>query len=101
MTKHLIIANTMKTSIPRTLLTLLGVLLVAGAMKAKAADVLKANNTSNLNLPASWVSGATPTSGDVAVWDSTVTAPNAVALGASEAAAGFTEAECPCRVWPR
>lgn len=39
---------------------------------AFAADVYKANNTQNLNLGASWVSGTAPTSNDVAYYDNTV-----------------------------
>lgn len=49
----------------------------------QAADVLKGNNTDALNLTTSWVGGATPTSSDVAVWDSTVTATNTTTLGAN------------------
>ncbi len=47
-----------------------------------AADRVKANNTSNLNLAASWVDNAVPGSGDVAVWNNTVTGTQTVALGA-------------------
>jgi autotransporter-associated beta strand protein len=42
----------------------------------------KADNTINLNSPGSWVSGAVPNASAIAVWDSTVTAANSVALGA-------------------
>lgn len=48
---------------------------------ASAADLLKANNTNALNLTTSWVSGTVPGSGDVAVWDNTVTAANTSAMG--------------------
>src|SRR4051812_46862671 len=47
-----------------------------------AADVIKANNTDNLNLNSAWQPGSSPTAADVAVWDSTVTSANASALGA-------------------
>jgi autotransporter-associated beta strand protein len=47
------------------------------------ADVFKANNTDALNLGSSWVGGVVPTSGDIAVWDSTVTTANTVSMGGS------------------
>ena len=53
------------------------------------ANVSKANNTTLLNNPASWVGGATPGSSDVAQWDGTVTAANTVGLGASTNWAGI------------
>jgi fibronectin-binding autotransporter adhesin len=43
----------------------------------------KANNTANLNLPSSWTTGIVPGPGNIAPWDSTVTAANTVALGAA------------------
>jgi len=46
-----------------------------------AADRIKANNTDNLNLTSSW-SGGVPNISNMAVWDSTVTGANTVALGA-------------------
>lgn len=49
----------------------------------QAADVVKNNNTNALNLTTSWVGGVVPTATDVALWDSTVTAANTAALGAS------------------
>lgn len=52
------------------------------AEMATAADVIKANNTDNLNLGTTWDGGTAPTSADTAVWDSTVTAANATNLGA-------------------
>jgi autotransporter-associated beta strand protein len=45
------------------------------------ADVIKANNADTLGLGTSWAGGVAPTSGDVAVWNSTVTGANTVALG--------------------
>ena len=56
--------------------------LVLFAGTASAQDVIKANNTDALNLTTSWVGGVVPGSGNVAVWDSTVTAANSTALGA-------------------
>jgi autotransporter-associated beta strand protein len=44
-------------------------------------DLLKANNTTNLNLASSWVWGVPPVATNVAVWDSTVTGANTVSLG--------------------
>lgn len=46
-----------------------------------AIDVIKANNTDNLNLGTSWTGGTAPGVADVAVWESTVAAANTVALG--------------------
>ncbi len=54
-----------------------------------AADVFKANNTSALNLGASWTGGSAPGSGDVAVWDGTVSAANSAALGTSQSWQGI------------
>ncbi len=45
--------------------------------------VSKANNAFNLNLASSWVGGAVPDTNGIALWDSTVTSANTVALGAS------------------
>ena len=45
------------------------------------ADVIKANNADTLGLGTSWAGGVAPTSGDVAVWNSTVTAANTAVLG--------------------
>jgi autotransporter-associated beta strand protein len=49
---------------------------------AGAGEVAKANNTDALNLTTSWSLGTAPTSTDVALWDSTVSAANTVLLGA-------------------
>ena len=56
---------------------------LAGIQPARAAVIVKANNTANLNLGTSWVGGVVPGAGDVAAWDSTVTGANATSLGAS------------------
>jgi autotransporter-associated beta strand protein len=63
--------------------------LCAAAQLASAATVVKDNNTVNLNLGTSWVSGAPPTSADIAQWDNTVTGTNTVLLGASTNWAGI------------
>ena len=80
----------MKTKITtcRARLTRAG-LILALAPAALASDVIKANNTGNLDLGASWVSGTPPGASDVGVWDATVTAANAVLLGASANWAGI------------
>jgi len=54
---------------------------VALAPLAQAADRTKANNADNLNLATSWLGGALPGAGDVAVWNSIVTAANSALLG--------------------
>jgi autotransporter-associated beta strand protein len=64
-------------------------LLLALAPAALAGDVLKTNNTDNLNLGTSWVAGTPPGATDVAVWDATVTSANGVLLGASANWAGI------------
>ena len=46
--------------------------LVILTSKIHAADVFRADNANTLDNPAAWAGGATPTSTDVAVWDSTV-----------------------------
>ena len=38
---------------------------------AAGATIVKDNNTSNLNLPASWVGGVVPGTNDIAQWDGT------------------------------
>lgn len=62
-----------------------GVLLmgVAGNPSAlRAATVVKANNSNDLNLPASWIGGVVPGPLDIAQWNSTVTGANSTLLGA-------------------
>lgn len=65
----------------KLLLSLLAI--VALAPIAGAATRTKANNVTPLNQGASWFSGTAPGSGDIALWDSTVTGANSVSLGAS------------------
>jgi autotransporter-associated beta strand protein len=60
---------------------LLGTAILAFAHTATAQDIIKANNTDALNLGTSWVGGSVPGVGNVAVWDSTVTAANSTNLG--------------------
>ena len=51
------------------------------ATNVSAASVEKANDPDNLNLGSSWVGGTSPTSSDIAVWDTTVTTVITNALG--------------------
>lgn len=65
---------------------LLGVPVVLGVIfclhgSVWAADVVKADNTTNLNLGASWALGVVPGTGDVAVWNDTVNGANTTGLG--------------------
>src|ERR1700694_2178916 len=62
--------------------TLIAVTLLL-AQSAQAATRTKANNTTNLNLTGSWSGGVVPGSGDIALWNSTVTGANTVSLGAN------------------
>ena len=48
-----------------------------------APEMVKANNITALNAVGSWVGGVVPGSGNVAVWNSTVTAANTLSLGAN------------------
>ena len=72
-------------------LALLGLFAFCGT--SHAADVVKANNTDDLKLGTSWISGVPPTSSDVAVWNNTVGAPNSVSLGANTNWAGIRIAD--------
>src|SRR6218665_2018127 len=58
-----------------------------------AADVVKDNNTNNLNLTTSWVGGIAPTNADVAVWNATVAAANTTLLGANTSWQGIRIAD--------
>ena len=70
-----------------SIISLVAWLAAGGA--AVAATVVKTSNTDNLNLGTSWVGGVPPGSADIAQWDSTVTAANAVNLGATTNWAGI------------
>lgn len=66
----------------RILLCLAAGLVLTGPPSAVAANRVKANNASNLNVAASWTNPvAVPGVFDVGVWSNTVTAANAVDLG--------------------
>ncbi len=66
--------------------------LVYVSIAAQAATRTKANNTVNLNLTTSWAEATVPAAGDLAKWDSTVTAENAVLLGANLSFSGLVVA---------
>src|SRR5262245_60625767 len=57
--------------------------LLSAISGASAANVIKANNTDDLNLGTSWLGGSTPSSGDVAVWQNTVLGANTTLLAAN------------------
>ena len=65
---------------PRKLIPLLGSSVIFFSASAHAGDVIKANNTTALNVAGSWTT-AVPTATDVAVWNSTVVGANSSALG--------------------
>jgi autotransporter-associated beta strand protein len=52
--------------------------------------IAKADNTNALNVGSSWVGGLVPDANSFAVWDSTVTGANTVALGASASWSGLS-----------
>jgi autotransporter-associated beta strand protein len=56
---------------------------------AGAAVIAKANNAVDLNLTNSWLGEVLPANTDVAVWNSTVTGPNVVNLGANQSWLGL------------
>lgn len=61
----------------------LGRIIITYTVPVVVSFIVKTNNTDNLNLPSSWVGGATPTSIDTAVWDNTVVGANTTVLGAN------------------
>ncbi|MFN3409889.1 MAG: beta strand repeat-containing protein, partial [Limisphaerales bacterium] len=74
----------MNSTFPRSLsLAAIGGLLLAAAPGLRAADISKADNADNLDLPTSWVGGVVPGNTDTAVWDSTVTGANTTVLDAN------------------
>ena len=56
---------------------------------AQAASITNADSSATLNLPASWVGGTPPGTGDVGVWDSTVQVNTSKTLGASASWGGI------------
>ncbi|HET6408147.1 MAG TPA: hypothetical protein VFG14_09725, partial [Chthoniobacteraceae bacterium] len=63
----------------------IAVLLGSGSVAVPKANaqIVKANNTDNLNLGSSWVGGVAPGAADLALWDATVVGPNTTILGAN------------------
>jgi len=61
----------------------------AGVVAHAETAVIKANNTSDLNVGTSWTRGYVPGIGDLPEWTSTVTSENAVLLGAHVSYAGL------------
>lgn len=72
-----------KSVAPFRLALLVLTLSIGFSSGAFAADIVKANNTTDLNVGASWVDTVVPGTGDVAVWNDTVTGANTSALGGS------------------
>lgn len=68
-------------------LLLLASVFVSVTGKSSAADITKNNVLDNLNLGSSWVGGAAPGTGDVAVWNSTSSLSNL--LGADQSWRGI------------
>jgi autotransporter-associated beta strand protein len=66
---------------PRRVLPFAAFITCVFVAPSQGADVIKDNNTNALNLGTSWVGGTGPGSGDVGVWNSTVTGFNVSALG--------------------
>ncbi len=65
-------------------LTIAAVLvLLIGTTDTHAADIVKSNNTTDLNDSNSWVGGVVPTSSDIAVWSNNVTGANNPSPGAN------------------
>jgi len=59
------------------ILPIFGSYLVVLCCSAHAIDIVKDNNTNALNLGTAWVGGAAPGTGDVGLWNNTVSATNA------------------------
>ena len=77
----------MKPTLARIFALLSLLLLVNGAA---AADILKADNNTTLNLAGSWVGGVLPGTSDFATWSNEVSAANcSVAFGAVETIGGI------------
>ena len=62
-------------------LVALGLAAVIGLPATRAADVVKADNETPLADPASWTLGVAPGTGDVGLWDNSVTTATSVELG--------------------
>lgn len=60
-----------------------------GVLHLNAGEIIKANNTTNLNLAGSWTTVPAYDGSDLATWNSTVTTANSVFLGANLEFAGI------------
>src|SRR5262245_38075893 len=60
----------------RNLLVALTAMALQGPTLSFGASIIKADTPDNLTVGTSWVGGVVPTSSDIAVWDSTVSAAN-------------------------
>ena len=58
------------------------VLVSGGLATARAADIVKADNTTSMSSGASWVGGVAPGTGDTGVFDSTFTHADRFGTGA-------------------
>ena len=61
----------------------------AGSLTAATTSIVKANNANNLAATTSWTGAVVPGLHNLAVWDSTVTAANAVTLNGDHVWAGL------------
>ena len=61
----------------------------AGAAPIFASAVIKSDNVDSLNTTSAWIGGVLPGAGDVAVFDSTLTASGPFSMGASLSWAGL------------
>lgn len=67
---------------------------LTATVKVQAANILKADNNSALNVGTSWVGGVAPGTGDIAVWNNTVQVnTNDDALGAATSWGGIQVAD--------
>ena len=78
-------------NLPRTFLRLVPIIAALASLHARGADVKKAANTGDLNIGASWTGGIAPTAGDIALWDSIVTAGIAAQMGGDLSWLGIRE----------
>jgi autotransporter-associated beta strand protein len=63
--------------------------MMLSSISIQAADLLKANNTDDLNLGSSWTGGIVPGASDIAVWADAVGAANTTVLGSDLAWSGI------------
>lgn len=61
----------------------------ASLIHLHSAEIKKADNTNGMNNTSSWVGGAVPGAGDIALFDSTLTVSRSAAIGANQSWAGI------------